>query len=130
MSATIFVVTSTKEQQSVMAYLREKLKLDYHNDLSVTVVQSALTRVDVWHTVKGSKNLAASYVVLFVPVTMSLDSLLGFPQNTNININLLLQKLDNMKKDAVQFVNARKAKTFVKNSQKEALSRAAKSLFE
>lgn len=126
----IIVTTSTREQQDVMSYLKEKLRSEYFTDTSISIIQSGIAKVDVIHSVKGVKNLAARYQVVIVPVSMSLDSLLGFSHTTNININRLLDRLEKMKAEAIAFVNLHKKPSHMVTKQKDALKRAAYRLFE
>jgi hypothetical protein len=125
----IIVVTNTREQQSIMTYLREKLKGDYLTDSSVTIVQSGMTRVDVIHTVKGMQHLAARYHVILVPISMSLENLRGFSHQTNININPLLKRLDAMKAEAIAFVNSHKLPDISKQRHKEVFAKTMGIMF-
>jgi hypothetical protein len=126
----LIVVTSAKEQQDVMAYLHEKLHSEYFADPSVSVIQSGITKIDVYHSVKGVKNLVVTYRVVIVPVSMSLESLMGFSHGTNININKLLAKLDRMKAEAVSFVNVHKMPSPMVKKHNDALAKAARGLFQ
>ena len=74
----LIIATSTKEQQDLIKLLRESLDLAYHADNTVFVVQSSITKLDVYHSVKGTRHLAKSYKVVIVPISMSLDSLCGY----------------------------------------------------
>jgi len=124
----IIVVTSCKEQQDVIKYILKKVNEWF--DLNVKVVQSGINKIDVYHETDGTKYIAASYRVLVVPVSMSLDTLRGFPHSTNINISKLLDKLDEMKREAISFVNLNRVPSPTEIKQKEALAKAAKFLFE
>ena len=129
----LIVATSTKEQQDIMSFLRESLKLTYHADASITIIQASIIRLDVYHSVKGTKNLVKSYKVIIVPISMSLESLNGYSHDTNININRLIDKLDRMKAEAVCFVNHFKNNTIRKQKDahsKIALANAVKLLFD
>jgi hypothetical protein len=126
---SIIVVTNTREQQSIMAYLREKLKGDYLTDHTISIVQSGMTRVDVIHTVKGTQHLVVRYHVILVPVSMSLENLQGFSHQTNININPLLKRLDAMKAEAIAFVSSHKLPDISKQRHKEAFSKAMQTMF-
>jgi hypothetical protein len=59
---------------------------------------------------------------------MSIDSIRGFSPTANININYLLKRLDQMKVEAISFVNSQK-KSLNHVSQQDALAKAAKNLF-
>lgn len=126
----LIIATSTKEQQEIMSFLKENLSLNFHSDTSVHIIQSSLTRIDVYQSIKGVKNFVKSYRVIIVPVSMSLDVLRGYSHDTNININRLLEKLDRMKAEAIMFVNSNKKVYNMVSRQKEALSKAAKLLFD
>jgi hypothetical protein len=126
----LIVVTNTIEQKDVMSFLKESLISQYYTDTDVTVVQSGITKIDVYHSVGGVRNIANTYKVAIVPVSMSLDPLYGYSPTTNININRLLARLDKMKDEAIAFVNTQKKPSKMVNKQKEALARAAKLLFD
>jgi hypothetical protein len=126
----VIVTTSTREQQEVMSVLRERLKVEYLTDTTITVVQSGITKIDIYQLVKGNNLLAGSYIVVIVPVSMSLDSINGFSPTANININRLIKHLDVMKTQAIAFVNSRKQKPLMVRSDKEAFKTAINSLFK
>jgi hypothetical protein len=128
MMQNIIVVTNNKEQQDVVSYLKDSLKIMYHTDISISIAQTGLSRVDVIHDVNGTKNIAATHRVILVPVSMSIDSIRGFSPTANININYLLKRLDQMKVEAISFVNSQK-KSLNHVSQQDALAKAAKNLF-
>ena len=124
----IIVVTSCKEQQDTMEYILKKVNEWF--DLNIKVVKSGINKIDVYHETDGKKYIAASYRVIIVPVSMSLDTLRGFPHSTNINIHKLLDKLDSMKAEAIALVNSNRVPSPTEIKQKEALMKAAKYLFE
>lgn len=131
----LIVATTISEQQNIMEYLAEELKSTYHNDMSVTVVQSGMSKIDVFHSVTKdlnmeTLNLAVTYRVILVPISMSLDPLLGYSPTANININRLITRLDKMKSEAISFVNSHKTPSPLIRKQKEALANAAKHLFD
>jgi len=125
----IIVATTVQEQQDVLGLLKDKLKSEYHSDPTVTVVQSGLTKIDILHRVKGVDNLASTYKIVIIPLCMNLDSLKGFSHTANININMLLSRLDKMKAEAISFVNLHKIPSNSHRQQRDALTRAAKNLF-
>lgn len=126
----IIVATSIREQQDIVSLLKESLKVMYLTDTSISIVQRNLSKVDVYHSVKGMNHLAASYTVVLISVSMSLDKLNGYSPTTNININRLLAKLDSMKEEVISFVNAKKVVSQTEARDKEAFKRAAKKLFD
>jgi hypothetical protein len=126
---TVIVTTSTREQQEVMSNLRERLKIEYLTDTTITVVQSGITKIDIYQMVKGTNILAGTYRVVIVPVSMSLDSINGFSPTTNININRLIKHLDVMKAQAITFVNSRKIKQPMLRQEKDVFKTALNSLF-
>jgi membrane protein CcdC involved in cytochrome C biogenesis len=125
----IIVVTSNKEQQEVISNLCEALNSEYHTDLNVTVSKISMTTVKVFHRVKESMNVAATYRVILIPISMSLDSLMGLSPGTNINVNKVLAKLDGMKTEVITFVNMRKATNKVQQHSKK-FAESTKRLFE
>jgi len=126
----IIVTTSTREQQEVMSVLKERLKVEYLTDTTITIVQASMTKINIYQLVKGNNLLAASYIVVIIPVSMSLDSINGFSPTANININRLIKHLDTMKTQAIAFVNSRKQRSLMVRSDKEALKTAVNSLFK
>lgn len=125
----IIVATSIREQQEVISYLKEKLHELYHADPSVSIVQTTMTQIELHHQVKDSFNVAARYLVVLVPVSMSLDKLQGYSHRDNININKLLKKLDRMKAEAIAFVNAHKKPSIQTLRHQKQLTDAVQSLF-
>jgi len=109
----LVVVTTLQEQQNMVGKLRERLKVMYHTDTSIEIVQSGLSRIEVRHRVGDIINTAATYQVVLVPISMSLETLKGYPSSTNINITSLLQRLDKMKDEAIRFVNVCKKPTLM-----------------
>lgn len=104
----VIVVTSIKEQQDMMSSLLERLKVFYVTDTSINVVKANMSRVDVRHTVKSTTHIAASYHVILIPISISLDNITGFSPKTNFNVNLVLKRLDAMKSEVIHFVNQQK----------------------
>jgi hypothetical protein len=126
----IIVVTSNKEQQEVVSYLRESLKLEYMTDISISVVQTSMTTVKVLHKIfhkdgTDTTNVASIYKVVIVPISMSLDMLRGLSPDTNININKVLARLDTMKAEVINLVNTNKA-----HVNRKKFADAAKRLFD
>jgi hypothetical protein len=126
----VIVATSTQEQENIIEYLMEELKVMHHTDVSVSVLQTGIGKVDVMQNVNGTLVLAKRYKVIIIPISMSLDGLKGLPHSTNFNINRLIKKLDRMKAEAVGFVNAYKTPSLEYVRQREALAKAAKHLFD
>lgn len=104
----IIVVTSYKEQEEVMRYLTAKLHEMHHTDITVSITKKTLSRIDVWQRIKGMQHLAASYILILIPITVQLDAIKGFPHSANININRVLERLDTIKAEIIAEVNARK----------------------
>lgn len=127
---SIVVVTSIKEREEVLEYLQDTLKAAYHTDLSISIIQSNLNKIDVYHEVKGMKHLVGSYIVVLIPITMSLESLYGYSPTANININRVIARLESMKAIAINFVNSRKQTSKTTQRQNMALAKAAKLLFD
>lgn len=127
---TVIAVTNNKEQEETMKYLFEMLNLEYITDYSVVVSKTGLSKIDVYHNVNGTSHLANSYRVIIIPVSLSYDSLKGLSPTTNINITRVLEKLDNMKKELIDYVNiSRKAAKYDSKKKEDLLYRTAKSLF-
>jgi hypothetical protein len=124
----LIVATSMKEQQDIMRYIKEELNSMYLTDHTVTII-AGISWVDVIHTIKDTQNLAARYQVVVVPVSMSLENLNGFSHSVNININKLLIKLDQMKAEAISFVNAHKIPSIKARRDRDAFANAAQRLF-
>lgn len=125
----LIVATNMKEQQDIMRYIKEELHSMYHTDISITILQTGLSRIDVLHSVKGAQNLAARYQVVVVPISMSLEVLNGYSHNVNININKLILRLDHMKAEAIAFVNKHKVPSIKARRDKEAFAAATQHLF-
>jgi hypothetical protein len=106
----VLVATNTTEQQEIMVYLRDKLKLMYHADPDVTVIQSGVSKIDILHNCGRGVNVAASYQVIVVPVSISLDKLRGYASDTNFNISRLLRRIDEIKTEVITAVNANRRK--------------------
>lgn len=100
----IIAVTSLSEQRDTIVKVTEALKVLYHTDTSIIVAQSSLSRIDVYHTVNSIRHIAASYHIVIVPITISLENLRGYPSAAQINITRVIKKLDDMKKDVLKFV--------------------------
>lgn len=126
---SVIAVTSIREQQDVLAYIRERLKLEHHSDTTITVTQPSLSRIDVYQTVNGMQHLAMRYNIVLISLTISYENLLGFPQTTNINITRVLAKLEKMKANIIDIANKTKLPSPAEKKQREALSKAAKQLF-
>jgi len=124
----VIAVTSTKEQQEVIDFLREELQSLYVADPDITIVQSDIRQIDVIHHVNNRDNLAASYRVVTVPVTISYEQLKGFPLSTSFNINRVLTRLDHLKQEVIKMVNTYDRKS-TSIHQKDALEKAARNLF-
>jgi hypothetical protein len=109
----LVVATTLQEQRNMVTKLRENLKVMYHTDTSIEIIQSGLNRVEVRHRVGDIINTAAVYQVILIPVVMSLEALKGYPSNTNINITSLLVRLDKMKDEVINAVNQCKKPTMI-----------------
>lgn len=104
----IIVTTNPIEQQEAMEYLNDKLKEMYLTDPSITIIKSGMSKIDIAHRVGEKYNIAATYKVVIVPVTISFEKLHGLPFNANINITKLLARIDSLKTEAISYVNKRK----------------------
>lgn len=125
---TVIAVTSIREQEEVTHNILEQLKLTYVSDLTITIIQSRINQIDVYHAVGESKNLASSYKIVLVPITISLDVLQGYPRETNINVTRVLKKIDSLKDTVIHYVNAKRfQKPPVDNT--KALQDALKNIF-
>lgn len=122
---TVIAVTSINEQQRVMSHLQDSLKAMYLTDTSISIVKVSMSKINVLYRVKDTNHVAASYHVIFIPVSMSLESLRGFT-GANINICNVLKKLDAMKTEAIAFANNYKN---TKNKSNDELIKATKRLF-
>jgi hypothetical protein len=107
---TIIAVTNLREQQQMMSQLLDNLKVMYHTDNTISIAKISMSKIVVYHRVKDTRHIAASYDVLLLPVTMSYECLKGLPHTTNINISRVFKRLDDMKKELTQFVTTAKVK--------------------
>ncbi len=107
---TVVAVTSMKEQQQMMSQLWENLNVMYHTDNTISIAKISMSKIVVYHQVKGTRHIAASYDVLLLPITISYDCLRGLPHTTNINISRVIKRLDEMKNELTSFVNLAKVK--------------------
>jgi hypothetical protein len=123
----VIAVTSMTEQKEVMRYLLSKLKNEYLTDSSVSVIQSGITKIEIYHEVNDCKVLAMKFCVVMVPISISLEPLAGFPSSTNFNINRVIEKLDKMKIQAISQINQNR--TSVRKTDK-ALHAAVQQLFQ
>lgn len=107
---TVIAVTNLREQQQMMSQLAENLKVMYHTDNTISIAKISMSKIVVYHRVKDTRHIAASYDVLLLPVTISYDCLRGLPNTTNINISRVIKRLDEMKSELTSFVNLAKVK--------------------
>jgi hypothetical protein len=125
----VIAVTSISEQQDAMQNLRTALKSIYHTDLSIEILQQGISRVDVYHTVNEVKHLAKSYRIVIVPVMVNFERVKGFPLEANINVDAVLERLDECKREVIAFVNKQRVNDHVARKQKKDLEAAVKNLF-
>jgi len=126
----IIIATSIREQQEVMHYIVSRLKEIYLTETSVEILTSNMSTIKVLRTVNGVKHVAVSYHVLMVPVTMCLDNLRGFSHDTEFNITRLIERLDDLKKEAINFVANRKIVTKAERDKKVDFSKTVGKLFK
>jgi hypothetical protein len=125
----IIVTTNPVEQQESMSYLETTLTSMYLTDTSITLVKSGTSKIVVMHRVGKSYNIAATYKVVIVPVTVNYDKLAGLPFDVNININRLISRLDQAKQEAITYVNKHKTIPVNVKLRNQALVEAVNNMF-
>lgn len=103
----IIAVTTIKEKEDMMCKMYDNLKALYLTDVSISIHRH-VSRIDVMQQVNGMQHKAASYIVVVLPMSISLDGLKGFAHGTNINISHVLNRLDSIKAELIFLVNSRK----------------------
>jgi hypothetical protein len=126
---SVIVVTSVLEAERAVAALRTQLIAAYHTDLDISIVQSGIHNITVFHEVKGRKNVASTYRIVIIPISMSLEALSGFSGDTNFYINSVIDKLDEMKATVTNFVR-RQRRSIAPKSNEAHFNDALKLLFQ
>lgn len=115
----IIAVTSIAEQEQVMRELKKKL-LKFSSS-SFSIIQS-INKIDVYHEIDSKKCKMLTYLVVFIPTSMATRNLIAFPSDCNINVSLVLRKLDRMREDVLFYSD--------RHNKKKELTKAVNLLFD
>lgn len=125
----IIAVPNVSVQKETMEYIYFRLRDLHHTDTSITVVRHHLSRINVLQRVNAVQVLAASYFVVIVPISISLEQLHGFGADATLNLKPILTYLESIKANVIAFNQSHKLRSRDKKESEKALTEAVSKLF-